>query len=121
APPIELALWPGQVPDAVPVDGPEQTVAVTDKPVAGRGWTLIGEVSRPTLTVYPPTTASAGAAVVVLPGGGYRILAIDLEGTEVCDWLTARGITCVVLTYRVPGVDQDPKSGAYPDSPAALE
>jgi acetyl esterase/lipase len=40
---------------------------------------------------------------LVFPGGGYRALAIDLEGTEVCDWLTAKGITCVVLKYRVPG------------------
>src|SRR5439155_4272261 len=46
---------------------------------------------------------------------------IDLEGTEVCDWLTSNGITCVLLKYRVPGEDKLPKSGAYPDSPEALE
>ena len=59
-------------------------------------------VSRPTLTVYSPRGKNTGAAIVVFPGGGYQILAIDLEGTEVCDWLTARGITCVLLKYRVP-------------------
>src|SRR5262245_30665768 len=37
------------------------------------------------------------------PAGGYEILAMDLEGTEVCDWLTRKGITCVLLKYRVPG------------------
>src|SRR5262249_12656760 len=55
--------------------------------------------------------------LVVFPGGGYNILAIDLEGTEVCDWLTSRGITCVLLKYRVPGV----KLGPYRNCPMALE
>ncbi|HVV86758.1 MAG TPA: alpha/beta hydrolase [Kofleriaceae bacterium] len=119
--PLELALWPGAVPDAVPTDGPERGETVTDEPVAGKPWTMIGEVSRPTITVYRPAGPSTGAAVVVLPGGGYWILAIDLEGTEVCDWLTSRGITCVLLKYRVPGHDRQPRSGAYPNSPAALE
>lgn len=73
------------------------------------------------MTVYSPTGKSTGAAVVVFPGGGYQILAIDLEGTEVCDWLTYEGITCVLLKYRVPGEAKLPKSGAYPDSPEALE
>jgi acetyl esterase/lipase len=118
---IEIALWPGTVPDAVAVGGPEVVETKTDEPVAGRPWIQIGQVSRPTMTVYPPIAANTGAAVVVFPGGGYRVLAIDLEGTEVCDWLTAKGITCVVLKYRVPGQDEDPKSGAYPNSPAALE
>jgi acetyl esterase/lipase len=54
------------------------------------------------LTVYAPKGKNTGAAVVVFPGGGYQILAIDLEGTEVCDWLTSTGITCVLLKYRVP-------------------
>jgi acetyl esterase/lipase len=53
--------------------------------------------------------------VVVFPGGGYKILAIDLEGTEVCDWLTSKGITCILLKYRVPD------TGPYPKSAAALQ
>jgi len=79
------------------------------------------------MTVYSPTVKNTGAAVVVLPGGGYRILAIDLEGTEVCDWLTSKGITCVLLKYRVPGNEgypksaPYPKSGPFPESPIALE
>jgi len=53
--------------------------------------------------------------VIVFPGGAYRVLAIDLEGTEVCDWLTSIGVTCVLLKYRVPD------SGPLPKSSAALE
>jgi acetyl esterase/lipase len=59
--------------------------------------------------------------VVVFPGGGYEILAIDLEGTEVCDWLTSKGITCVLLKYRVPAPRSSPNWGAFPQSPMALE
>jgi acetyl esterase/lipase len=79
------------------------------------------------MTVYSPTGKNTGAAVVVFPGGGYEDLAIDLEGTEVCDWLTSKGITCVLLKYRVPGEGHYPKSapypksGPYPESPMALE
>src|SRR5467141_4162382 len=79
------------------------------------------------MTVYSPEGKNTGTAVVVFPGGGYEDLAIDLEGTEVCDWLTPKGITCVLLKYRVPGEGlypksaPYPKSGAYPKSPEALE
>ena len=79
------------------------------------------------MTVYSPNGKNTGAAVVVFPGGGYLDLAIDLEGTEICDWLTSKGITCVLLKYRVPGEPGYPKpalypkSGPYPESPMALE
>jgi len=62
-----------------------------------------------------------------IPRRGYQGLAIDLEGTDVCDWLTGKGITCVLLKYRVPGEKlypksaPYPKSGPYPRSPMALE
>ena len=83
--------------------------------VAGRRVTRIGNVSEPTLTLYKPEKESNGAAVVVFPGGSYRILAIDLEGTEVCDWLTSIGVTCILVKYRVPD------TGPYPKSAAALQ
>ena len=51
--------------------------------VGGKPWTYIENVSIPTMTVYSPTGKNTGAAVIVFPGGGYQILAIDLEGTEV--------------------------------------
>jgi acetyl esterase/lipase len=73
------------------------------------------------MTVYSPTARNTGVAGVVFPGGGYQILAMDLEGTEVCDWLTSRGITCVLLKYSVPGSSKHPLSGAYPKAPQALD
>jgi acetyl esterase/lipase len=75
-------IWPGTVPDPQPVAGPE---------VATRSG-KVTNVTRPTMTVYSPKGKNTGAAVVVFPGGGYQILAIDLEGTEVCDWLTPKGL-----------------------------
>ena len=118
----QVPIWPGPAPDAARVAGPEvATTRVKDHLVAGRPWVYIGKVSRPTMTVYPPTGKNTGAAVVVFPGGGYWILAIDLEGTEVCDWLTSKGITCVLSKYRVPGEGLFPRSGPYPKSPMALE
>lgn len=118
----QLPIWPGAIPDAQRVSGPEVvTTTGRDHLVAGKPWTYIENVSRPTMTVYSPTGKNTGVAMLVFPGGGYQILAIDLEGTEVCDWLTAKGITCVLLKYRVPGPKRFPKSGPYPQSPVALE
>src|ERR1700675_1740452 len=99
----QVPIWPGAAPDAQPVAGPE-VAKTTGKEflVAGRPAVGVSNVSRPTMTLYSPNGKNTGAAVVVFPGGGYVILAIDLEGTEVCDWLTSQGITCVLLKYRVP-------------------
>ena len=117
----QIPIWPGAIPDARPVIGPETTKTDTKDLVAGKPWTYINNVFRPTMTVYSPKGKNNGAAVVVFPGGGYQILAIDLEGTEVCDWLTSKGITCVLLKYRVPGEAKLPRSGPFPKSPEALE
>ena len=85
----------------------------------------VDNVSRPTMMVYPPTGKNTGAAVVVFLGGGYYVLAIDLEGTEVCDWLTSKGITCVLLKYRVPHTgpqwDDKCKCQVNPKAPMALQ
>ncbi len=118
----QVPIWPGVVPDAQPVEGPDESETVVErdgskKLVAGRPWVYVGRVSQPTMTVYSPEGSNTGAAVVVFPGGGYNVLAIDLEGTEVCDWLTSRGITCVLLKYRVPCV----KTGPYRDCATALQ
>jgi acetyl esterase/lipase len=124
----QVPIWPGAAPDQLPVVGPEvATTRTKDHLVDGRPWTYISSVSIPTITVYSPIGKNTGAAVVVFPGGGYVDLAIDLEGTEICDWLTAKGITCVLSKYRVPGEPgypkpaTYPKSGPYPESPIALE
>jgi acetyl esterase/lipase len=118
----QIAIWPGAAPDPQPVAGPEVAKSSgKDDLIAGKPVVEVDNVSRPTMTVYSPTGKNTGAAVVVFPGGGYQILAIDLEGTEVCDWLTPKGITCVLLKYRVTDVGPYPKSGPYPESPMALE
>jgi acetyl esterase/lipase len=95
--------------------------AGTGSLVAGKPWLAVERVSQPTMTVYSAQGKNTGAAVIVFPGGGYEILAIDLEGTEACDWLVSRGITCVLLKYRVPASRSAPYWGAYPQSPIALE
>ena len=113
---ITLPIWPHGAPGAQPNPGPEiDTTTAKDNLIAGKPLIRLGNVSTPTLTLYTPRGKNTGAAVVVFPGGGYRILAIDLEGTEVCDWLNSAGITCVLLKYRVPD------SGPYPKSSAALQ
>ncbi len=118
----QIPIWPGSAPDPQPVKGPE-IVEPSGKTflVAGRQVIGVSNVTRPTMTVYSPKGKNTGAAVVVFPGGGYQTLAIDLEGTEACDWLTSAGITCVLLKYRVTNVGPYPKSGPYPESPMALE
>ena len=118
----QAPIWPGAAPDPQPVRGPEVVERSGDKfQVAGRDVIGVNNVTRPTITVYSPKEKKTGIAVVVFPGGGYQTLAIDLEGTEVCEWLISQGITCVLLKYRVTDVGPYPKSGPYPESPMALE
>lgn len=117
---VTLPLWPNGVPGATKPAGeapPEvDTTTAKDNLIAGKPLIRLGNVSTPTITVYKPAKANGAVpAVVVFPGGGYKILAIDLEGTEVCDWLNEAGLACVLLKYRVPD------SGPYPKSPAALQ
>ena len=70
--------------------------------IAGRRVIRLTGVSNPTITIYPaPKEKNTGTAVLVFPGGGYSILALDLEGTEVCEWLNSIGVTGVLLKYRV--------------------
>ena len=113
----QVAIWPRKPPGNQSIEGPEKTRTVTDKLVAGKPWLEVSNVSQPTMTVYPPKGTNTGVAVVVFPGGGYKVLAIDLEGTEVCDWLASRGITAVLLKYRVP----TPRLGPYAESELALQ
>lgn len=56
------------------------------------------------MTIYRPKGRNTGAAMLVIPGGGFYAVATDLEGAEVCDWLIEQGITCAMLKYRVPQV-----------------
>lgn len=112
--PKPMALWPNGAPGEKGDIGPEaDTTKPSDGLVAGRPVIRLGNVSAPTLTVYQPDKAKrTGAAVVVFPGGGYNILAMDLEGTEVCDWLTSIDVTCVLVKYRVPARKGGPRYAA---------
>lgn len=103
APATQTPLWPAGLKIATPANPGEEVFGSSKGQIAGRPLTIVEHVSIPTMTIYRPSAKNTGAAVLVFPGGGYRVLAIDLEGTEVCDWLTAKGMTCVVLKYRVPG------------------
>jgi acetyl esterase/lipase len=118
----EVPIWPGAAPEPHRVTGPEVATTTKEPLVAGRPWVYLSNVSRPTITVYSPNGKNTGAAVVVFPGGGYQILAIDLEGTEVCDWLTSKGITCVLLKYRVPnsGPSWSQECGCYLDTRSSM-
>ena len=106
-----LPLWKGQAPGDDGKIGPERdTTTEKDALIAGRRVARITNVTVPTLTVYPPAeNRSSGAAVLVFPGGGYRILAWDLEGTEICEWLNSIGVTGVLVKYRVPMREGQPR------------
>ena len=112
---VQVPIWPGPVPDARPVPGPEYA---TNMPATtAPSWVSASNVSRPTMTVYSPKEKNTGVAMIVFPGGGYQILAMDIEGTEICDWLNSQGITAVLLKYRVPVK----REGPYGESPPAIE
>ncbi|MGO9325913.1 MAG: alpha/beta hydrolase [Terracidiphilus sp.] len=113
---LTVPIWPGTPPGATANLPPEINVnAAGTKQAGGRPYVRLTNVSTPTITLFKPEGKNSGVAVVVFPGGGYQILSMDLEGSEVCDWLNSIGVTCVLLKYRVPD------SGPYPKSAAALQ
>jgi acetyl esterase/lipase len=94
--PLMLDLWPGKAPGDP--DGIEEKSDPGEK-----GIKKVSSTGKPTIAVYKPAKdKDTGAAVVVAPGGGYKVLAFEHEGTMVADWLTSIGVTCVLLKYRVP-------------------
>ena len=115
-------LWPGQPPGRVAAKGQEaDTSTESSDRVAGRSVIRLGNVSQPTLTIYRPEKQTSDTAVLVCPGGGYHILAMDLEGTEVCEWLNSIGITAGLLKYRVPRPGSDgPPIEALQDAQRAM-
>lgn len=123
----QIPIWPNGVPDMEGVSQPAERVELTKAPdvVAGHPYTVAYDVTSPTMTVFPPKGKNTGASMVVFPGGGFKLLAMDLEGTEICDWMTAKGITCVLLKYRVPKSnhywDKDCACHITPKVPRALQ
>ena len=100
----QVPLWPDGLAIRRPESDKPEEVGNGSRLVAGRPWHWASHVSRPTMTIYPPRGRNTRAAILVLPGGGYAAVAMDLEGTEICDWITKQGVTCVLLKYRVPQI-----------------
>ena len=97
------------------------TTKPTDNRVAGQRVMRLGQVTRPEISFFPAEQAGKAPAVLVLPGGGYHILASDLEGTEVCDWLNSIGLHAVLLKYRVPKrAGQERYAAALQDAQRAM-
>lgn len=99
-----VRLWPSTPPGDGPAKETERDLTRPDENlIAGRRLIRLGHVSSPELMVFKPAPEKdTGASVLICPGGGYHILALDLEGTEVAEWLNSMGVTGVVLKYRVP-------------------
>ncbi len=118
-----IELWPAGAPGTnANLAAESDTTKATDNLVADKRVIRLGSVAKPTLTLYrPPRAKDTGAAILVCPGGGYHILAMDLEGTEVCDWLNSIGITGALLKYRVPKRQGEERSlAALQDAQRAL-
>lgn len=113
AEPTVVKLWPGKAPGETKDIGPE-----TLQPnKAGDTIQRLTNVSEPSIAVYPaPKDKATGCAIIVAPGGGYSILAMNHEGTEVCEWLNALGVTAILLKYRVPKREMQ-----MPDNRAAIQ
>ena len=101
----QIPLWPANVPLAKPDSGDHPEYTGNGSPlVAGRKWHWATYVTRPTITIYKPNGRNTGAAMLVIPGGGFYAVATDLEGTEICDWVVRQSMTCAMLKYRTPQV-----------------
>ena len=102
--PLTMDLWPKEAPgEKGPVGEEKDMTKPTENLVAGKRVIRLGNVSKPTLTLTrPPKEKDTGTAAVVFPGGAYHILAMDLEGTEVAEWLNSIGVSAAVVKYRVP-------------------
>jgi acetyl esterase/lipase len=121
--PLTLDVWPGKAPGETGAVGEEKFQ--DPRPNEAKPVKRLTNVSKPTLTVFRPEKGKdTGAAVVIAPGGGYNILAWDLEGEEVAAWLNKLGVTGIVLKYRVPrrptDVKDKPPIGAQQDAQRAM-
>lgn len=107
AQPVVWDLWPGNPPgDSASLPPEFDRTGPESRLVAGRRVTRLTNVSAPTLSIFQPRREiDTGTAIVIAPGGGHSILAYDLEGTEVAEWLNSIGVTGIVLKYRVPARD----------------
>lgn len=101
----QVPLWPENVVLAKPDSGDHPEATGNGSPlIGGKKWHWASYVTRPTMTIYRPKGENSGAAMLVIPGGGFHAVATDLEGTEICDWVVLQGMTCAILKYRTPQV-----------------
>lgn len=112
--PMVVELWPAKAPDETDNIGPERvrmSPKLTKKEVEVTEPTkLLTNVTKPTITIYRPAKdKDTGAALIICPGGGYWNLYWELEGEEVASWLNSRGLTGIILKYRVPRRPDEPK------------
>ena len=103
-PSLVLPIWPGKPPGETKELPPEEDITKPDqKDPGGKPIIRLTNVSIPTVSLYRPATEKdTGTAIVICPGGGHHILALNHEGTETAEWLTTLGVTGIVLKYRVP-------------------
>jgi acetyl esterase/lipase len=110
----EIPIWSTSIPDSGLITGAE---TYNDG--------MVRNVSTPTITIYSPKEKNTGTAILVFPGGGYTKLAIELEGSEICQWLASIGVTGILLKYRVPAsgphYDKDCDCEKDPIKPLALQ
>lgn len=98
AEPGVIPLWPDD-----PTPDQEQT-----RIGPGDNVRRIANVTRPTITPFlPPAEKATGTGVIILPGGGFRHLAIDKEGHDVAKWLNSLGVAGFVVRYRVTPAGKD--------------
>ncbi|MGN6850412.1 MAG: alpha/beta hydrolase [Sphingomicrobium sp.] len=102
----EVPIWPGSAPNGTfRPQPPESVETYVDAAAVGGKSQAVLNIAVPTMTIMPAKGSHTGATVIVFPGGGFQKVFIDLEGTEICRWLTAKGVTCIVSKYRAPGGD----------------
>lgn len=110
----EIPIWTNTIPDSELIKGTE---TYNDG--------MVNNVSKPTIKIFSPKQNNTGVAILIFPGGGYNKLAIDLEGSEICEWLASIGVTGILLKYRVPAsgphYDKDCHCEKDPIKPLALQ
>lgn len=107
-----ITLWPGKVPGEIK----EKSAPVINKSESDN-LLIYSEVTNPAFEVFKAEPAHRNnSAVIICPGGGYHILAYDLEGTEIAAWLNTLGFDAFVLQYRVP----EKREGALQDIQRAI-
>lgn len=123
----QVPIWPSVVPGMEGTSQPPESVLTVQTPEAIDGPTsqAVFDVTLPTMTVFPPKGKSTGVAIIVFPGGGFKAVVITSEGTEICNWLTSKGITCILSKYRVPKSGHHYEAqcdcGVTPKVPRALQ